>query len=188
MQAVVPTVMAAFGQTYFGQSDFGKFWCFRVLANFSVLVFWPNFVVDGGCCCCCFVVCVLFCCVCCCVVVVVVFLLCCCCVVFLCLLSFCVCGFGLRWTALRRTVLRRTVRRTALRRTALFGVLGLSCASPGGPVWWGQGTKRAKFWAPPFRGPTLRGVTFFWVWAPHNSGAHISRPPPSGQVWPKSAN
>ena len=33
------------------------------LANFSVLVFWPNFVVDGGClllcCCCCIVVVVL---------------------------------------------------------------------------------------------------------------------------------
>ena len=51
-----------------------------------------------------------------------------------------------------------------------FGVLGLSCASPGGPVWWdtqrgkrtnfaaGEGKKRAKFWAVRRRGGPARSV------------------------------
>ena len=82
------TVMADFGQTYFGQTT---------LANFSVSECRPNFVVDGGCCCCVVAVVLLLlllccrCCgVCCCGVCWCVVCVCCC--VFVCL-CVCLCVF-----------------------------------------------------------------------------------------------
>ena len=62
-----------------------------------------------------------------------------------------------------------------------FGVLGLSCASPGGPVWWGRRGSTQQPESPKPFGPHL-----FWVRAPPTlraptpSGPHPSGPHPSG--------
>ena len=86
-----------------------------------------------------------------------------------------------------------------------FGVLGLSCASPGGLVWWGR--QQAHLRVPVFKnttkiqrkGPTREGEKNEKLWREREEKARNFGPPtlwgptlrspspPSGQVWPKSA-
>ena len=90
-----------------------------------------------------------------------------------------------------------------------FGVLGLSCASPGGPVWWGQkhhqnstkgpqererrkkivaeeGKRSAKFWALHLSGFHLRGSTLRGL---HPSGPTLGASTLSGPhtLWSKKS-